>query len=233
MPRIVGPVRRPIALILALSSFLVPGAITLAARQPEAELCVSVAGAPLDVTPDELRDGIVDGSYTITSARPCATSPDGGSAGDDAGPIGTPRPPTKDTGQWVVNPITQDPMTDDAVTATWVFADGSRSAALIVECASRGLTSVRIFWNAYLDLETADITTRVGEGDPVTQAWPLDTNGTSSYYPTDPLAFLASLFGQDRLVAQTQPWNRNEVTLLFPVAGVEQAVANVRTACDW
>jgi hypothetical protein len=230
MQRMSRVVKRVAALSLMVC-LLAPAAITLAARQPEAELCISVAGAPDDVTPDELREGIADGSYAITSVRPCPSDGQGGHEGP--GPAGTPRPPAKGTGQWVVNPIEQDALTDDPITATWLFADGSRSAALIVECISRGVTQVRILWNVYLDLETADITTRIGDQDPVTQAWPLDTNGTSSYYPTDPLAFLATLFGQDRLVAQTQPWNRNEVTLVFPIAGVEEAVANVRTACGW
>ncbi len=219
--------------LLAVALVAGPLATVLAARQPEATLCVVVQGAPTDVTADELTAGIVDGDYIITAVRSCPAHPGPDDDGDGPGVDATAGPPVKDTGQWVVQPITRDPLTDDPVTATWVFADGSRSAALIVECMSLGLTQVRISWNAFLDLATADITTRIADEDPVTQAWPVDETGTSSFYPTDPLAFLASLFGKDRLVAQTKPWNWNEMTLVFPVAGIEQAVANVRTACGW
>lgn len=38
---------------------------------------------------------------------------------------------------------------------------------------------------------------------------------------------------EERLLARAQPWSHDEVTLAFPIAGVEQAVANVRTACGW
>lgn len=213
-----------------------PAAMMLAASRTEASrearLCVVVAGAPADVSADELTQGIIDGSYDIISVRPCAV-PSQQDDGDDDGPDPTPRPPTKATGQWVVNPITIDPLTDDSVTATWVFANGSRSTALYVECVSGGLTQVRIFWGAFLDLQTADITSRIDDEDPVIQSWPLDALGTSSFYPTDPLAFLGSLFGKDRLVAQAKPWNQNELTLVFPITGIEGAVANVRAACDW
>lgn len=225
-------------LLLSLAMLVAsPAATALAASQPDPQrgtrLCVVVLGAHADVSADELAAGIADGTMVITSVRPCAEPPREGPDEDAPDPDVTAGPPAKGTGQWVVNPIEQDPLTDDPITSTWVYADGSRSAALVVECVSRGITQVRIFWNLYLDLETAGITTRIADEEPVTQAWPLDETGTSSYYPTDPLAFLASLFGKDRLVAQTKPWNRNDTTLVFPITGVEDAVANVRTACGW
>jgi hypothetical protein len=124
-------------------------------------------------------------------------------------------------------------VTDEPVTATWVFADGSRSSALIVECLVRGETQVRILWNVYLDMYAVGITSRIDEEPPITQDWPVDANGTSSFYPTDDLAFLSQMFDRTRLVAQVQPWNQDQVTLTFPIAGIESAVTNVRTACGW
>ncbi len=226
------------SLLLSLVLLLaIPAVPALAASQPDAgpetQLCIVVLGASAEVSADELTAGIMDGSMVVTSVRPCAEPPRQGPAPDHPEPDATTKPPAKGTGQWVVNPIEHDPLTDDPVTATWVYADGSRSSALSGECGSRGLTQVRIFWNLYLDLETADITTRIASEDPVIQAWPLDETGTSSFYPTDPLVFLASLFGKDRLVAQTKPWNRDDTTLVFPITGVEEAVANVRAACGW
>lgn len=229
---------RSLLLSLVLVTIL-PPAPASAADASATQLCVAVEGARDEVTPDELTAGIVDGSMVITAVRSCTHPPRPGQDAEDPGeledpgPTATTKPPTKDTGQWVVNPIELDPLTDDPVTATWVYADGSRTAALIVECLSRGVTQVRIFWNLYLDLETAHITSRIGDEEPVTQGWPLDETGTSAFYPLDPLTFLASLFGKDRLVAQTRPWNRNETTLVFPIAGVEAAVSNVREACRW
>jgi len=225
-------------LLLSLVSLVaIPAVTALSASQPdpgaETQLCVSVLGVDTDASAAEVTAGITDGSIVITSVRPCAQPPHQGPDDDVPDPAATTRPPTKGTGQWVVNPIEKDPLSDDPVTATWVFADGSRSAALVVECVTRGITQVRIFWNLYLDLETAGITTRIAAEDPVTQAWPLDETGTSSFYPTDPLVFLGDMFGKDRLVAQTKPWNKNETTLVFPITGVEAAVANVREACGW
>jgi hypothetical protein len=231
-----GPVpeiimRRTILLVVAL---LVTGptAVADAARQPEAQLCVTVVGAPDDVTPEELTEGIVDGSYVVASVRPCARNQ--GPRGDGTPTPDPSAPPlTKDTGQWVVNPIERDPLTDEPVSATWVYADGSSSIALVVQCATRGQTQVYIFWNAFLDLESARITTRIDDQEPLAQGWPVDEPGTSSYYPNDELAFIDDLFGATRLAAQANPWNAEPMTVVFPVAGIEAAVANVRSACGW
>jgi hypothetical protein len=225
-------VRRIIALVLALL-VVGPAAVTQAARQPEAHLCVVVTGAPDDVTPQELAAGIADGSYVITSTRPCAMNQgphgDGGAATPE--PAGGPIP--KDTGQWIVNPIERDPLTDEPVASTWVFADGSNSIALVIRCVSRAQTEVYIFWNAYLEMESASITTRMDDDAPLTQAWPVDAPGTSSFYPTDELVFINDLMGATRLVAKATPWNQEPITVIFPVTGIEAAVANVRSACGW
>ncbi len=222
--------RRILSLALALS-ILVPAAVTHAARQPEAQLCISVVGAPEDVTPQELTDGIADGSYVVSSVRPCANR--GPIAGGAPTPEATTPPITKDTGQWVVNPIERDPLSDEPVTATWVYADGSASIALVIQCATRSQTKVYIFWNAFLDLEQARITTRIDDQEPIALGWPVDEPGTSSYYPNDELRFIEDLFGATRLAAQADPWNGEPITVVFPVAGVEAAVANVRSACGW
>ena len=94
-------------------------------------------------------------------------------------------------------------------------------------------TQVYIFWNSFLDLESARVTTRIDDQELIAQGWPVDEPGTSSYYPTDELAFVGDLFGATRLVAQVTPWNAASMTVVFPVAGVEAAVANVRSACGW
>ena len=61
----------------------------------------------------------------------------------------------------------------------------------------------------------------------------MDEPGTSSYYPQDELAFIEDLFGATRLAAQADPWNAAPMTVVFPVAGIEAAVGNVRSACGW
>ena len=223
--------RRIIALVLA-TLVIGPAAVADAARQPEAHLCVVVTGAPDDVTPEELTEGIADGSYVVTAARPCALNqgPRGGGAST---PDPTTKPPAQATGQWIVNPIEHDPLTDEPIANTWVYADGSNAIALVVRCVSRAQTEVYIFWNAFLDLSAASITTRIDDQVPFTQVWPVDAPGTSSFYPTDELTFLGELFGADRLVANVTPWDQEPITVIFPVAGVEAAVANVRSACGW
>jgi hypothetical protein len=223
--------RRLILLVAAILA-VGPTAIADAARQPEAQLCVTVIGAPDDVTPDELTSGIVDGSYVVASVRPCARDHDPGDGGAPT-PEPTALPPRSDTGQWVVNPIERDPLTDEPVTATWVFADGSSRIALVIQCATRRQTQVYIFWDAFLDLRSARITTRIDDQQPIPQSWPVDEPGTSSYYPNDELAFIGELFGATRLAAQATPWNAEPITVVFPVAGIEAAVANVRSACGW
>jgi type VI secretion system protein VasI len=226
-------VRRFVALFIAFLA-LSPTAVATAARQPAAELCVTVIGAPDDVTAQELTEGIGDGTYTIASVHPCSEEPRPDPRGPKGpGPDPTPAVPTSSTGQWVVNPIETDPLTDESVAGTWVFADGSATVALIVQCLGRGQTKVSIFWTEFLDLTAARITTRIDDEEPATQGWPVDELGTTSYYPTDELAFLGSLFGKSRLVAQTTPWNENPMTVVFPITGIENAVANVRQACGW
>jgi hypothetical protein len=55
----------------------------------------------------------------------------------------------------------------------------------------------------------------------------LDTN-----YGGPDTAFIESLFGETRLVAQLTS-ESGPVTAVFDIAGIEHAVANVRETCGW
>jgi hypothetical protein len=69
--------KRSLVLVLVLLAIGLPSTGSAAPRSGS-RLCVVVLGAPEDVSPGELTQGVQDGSHTVTSVRPCALSPRGG-----------------------------------------------------------------------------------------------------------------------------------------------------------
>ena len=47
------------------------------------------------------------------------------------------------------------------------------------------------------------------------------------------IPFIRSLFGGERLYLRATPFNENRVEMVFPIAGLEEAIAPLRAACNW
>jgi len=47
------------------------------------------------------------------------------------------------------------------------------------------------------------------------------------------IPFIRGLFGGERLYLRATPFNENRVEMVFPIAGLEEAIAPLRAACNW
>jgi type VI secretion system protein VasI len=139
-------------------------------------------------------------------------------------------------GEWQVE-TEINPM-DDSRTVTMILLSSSgergyRGAPVLVLRCQSNRTDVYINWRDFLGSDDIRVTTRIGSEEPVTRRWSLSTDKTASFYRGSDVEFIQSMFGAERLVAQTIPYNSDPVTAIFNITGLEMAVAELRAACDW
>lgn len=210
--------------VLALAGVMMVPA-PAAAQSPEVAtsrvLCITVTGAPDAVTPGSLLAGLLNGSISLDAVGDCPPSPT-----ETPQPVGV-------TGAWIVGEIERDPLTDEPTAAAGLFAEDENGVGLVIRCRPGKETEAFINWGEYLGSDPPRVTTRLDDDEPKERTWNASTDSRSTFYPLDPIEFIESLFGRRRLVAQTTPFNEAPKTVVFTLAGVEEAVANVREACGW
>jgi hypothetical protein len=170
------------------------------------------------------------GEILVTGVVPC----DGASA-----PPASPAPVSDGgTGAWVVGPIEENPVTGELrASASLSAAEGTvwfgDPYTLTITC-DLGITDVIVTWLWNLGPERlVDVDTRIGDAEFTTEPWLNDGQATS--YGRDDVAFIESLFGETRLAQQVgvPELGTEKAVAVFDISGIENAVANVREACDW
>ena len=138
------------------------------------------------------------------------------------------------TGDWLVD-VDVNPI-DDSTTVTLILeaSEGSSSYGdpiyILARCMS-GDTDVFISWDDYLGRE-ANVLTRVGDDQAVTQRWSMSTDQTATFHP-QPINFLKELMTSTQLVAQITPYNESPTTAIFKINGLSEAVEPLRQECGW
>ena len=107
-----------------------------------------------------------------------------------------------------------------------------RPITLILRCRSNK-TELFINWQDYLGRDTTHVTTRIGSGDAETKSWGLSTDNEATFYPNNDVRFIKELLGNDRLVAQTTPFNESPITAIFNISGLNEAITPLRDECEW
>jgi type VI secretion system protein VasI len=140
-------------------------------------------------------------------------------------------------GDWDIGDLEQDPLTDEATAIAMLEAESGANRfgtpiGLLIRC-SNGSTELFIAWQDYLGSDSPRVQSRIGDAKPSDMRWNLSTSSDSTFYPKDAVAFVKSMFGESQFVAQTQPYSEGNVTAVFNITGIEEAVVNVREACGW
>jgi type VI secretion system protein VasI len=144
--------------------------------------------------------------------------------------------PTKGTGKWSSSSET-NPVDDSTTVVLSLTADEGRSRmmgepiVLIIRCRSNK-TELYINWNDYLG-EDVKVLTRVGDSAAVKKLWSVSTNRQSSFYFGSPIEFIKTLIGADRLVAQVTPYQESQVTAIFDIRGLAEAIKPLQATCGW
>lgn len=202
---------------------------TATARPVDTPLCLVVRAAPdIDLeNPVVVQTQIATGAIEVTDVVPC-----------DGAAEPTAAPPAGDTGMWVVGDIETDPLTDAPTAVLSLDASSGANAfgnaiTLVIRC-SNGDTELYAVWGDYLGSDTlVSVDTRVGDDEVSHDLWSSSTDNTATFYWGDVVPFVRRLMAADRLVLKTTPYNASPVTAVFDLAGMENALANVREACDW
>ncbi|WP_141502406.1 hypothetical protein, partial [Rhizobium sp. J15] len=146
-------------------------------------------------------------------------------------------------GKWTVSEEV-DPMTDQKIIRLLVRAD-DQEVALSIAC-SKESAWVHVFWGDFLggerfdkisgqegeQYEVKDVTYRIGKGTPVTdEMLVLDDRTTTQVGDAD--GFVEKVRTANRLVLQTQPYNKNLKTAVFDTTGLTEILKAKRPECDW
>ena len=153
----------------------------------------------------------------------------------DTKPQTKPKPAKSLTGEWVVRER-KDPMDDSAfVTLNNKSIDsvdewGNR-ATLIVQC-SGGTLVVGINWGGYIGFEgRLKVSWRLGNGGVREANWIIGVGNEVTIAPW-PNKMLDELTKTDRFTARVHPESSRNITAVFDVAGLDQALLPVSEACD-
>ncbi len=223
---------------LTAALVLIAGSLPAAGQSATVEvpLCLVVRAAPdVDLeNPVVVQTQIATGAIEVTDVVPC-----------DGAPEPTDAPPAGDTGAWIVGEIETDPMTDEPVANSGLLASSGTSSdgtpiMLGVACTAAGTTRLAIGWHDYLGSDSlVEVQMRIDDGTASSELWSLLDNGEITIY-TDPSSFsddavdmIMRLTGASRLVVQVRTFANGTTTATFDLAGMENAIANVREACDW
>lgn len=60
-----------------------------------------------------------------------------------------------------------------------------------------------------------------------------DNEALGLWQGADAIPWLRKVFGHDRLLIRAMPYNESEVTMEFPISGLEEAIKPLRAACNW
>jgi type VI secretion system protein VasI len=105
------------------------------------------------------------------------------------------------------------------------------SPTLVLRCKERK-TVAYIDWEAYLGLDETRVLTRIDDQPASRTSWSISTDRKASFHE-QPIAFIKSLLGHQRLVSEVTPYGENPVLVTFSIAGLNQAIGPLRETCGW
>lgn len=102
---------------------------------------------------------------------------------------------------------------------------------LVLRCKSKQM-DLYVVWHDPVrhDLE---IVSRVGKDEAEVRRWSISTDGRASFYPNNPISFIKRLKNTDRFIVQATPMNKNPVTAIFDLSGLQDAVKPLQSGCHW
>lgn len=102
---------------------------------------------------------------------------------------------------------------------------------LVVRCMENK-TSLIVLWNRYLGLNSTEVTIRVDSEKAQTSSWLIST-ANDAVFSQKPISLAKSLFGKKKLLVKITPYGSNPITVTFNLAGLEQEIKPLRSACSW
>lgn len=222
----------PVAIVTAvavLGGTIPAAAQTATARPVDTPLCLTVRAAPdVDLeNPVVVQTQIATGAIEVTDVVPC-----------DGAAAPTAAPPTGDTGAWIVGEIETDPMSDMPTTSTFIYSESGTNSSgegivFAIRCRDAETSAIAV-WGDYMGSDDyVSVDTRIDDGPVESDLWGMSDTNNAAFYQGDAIALVRQLIDGDRLVIRAIPFGESAITAVFDLAGLDNALVNVREACGW
>lgn len=216
---------------LGLAAAMVIAATPVVAQEPAPNLCLQVdAPAELDtVEAWQVPQLIASGEIAVLAVVDCEARDDAPSEPSLTGEF---------VGVWWITDIVHgvsgtETLAMAATEAQTGTSDTGQPYNLVIRC-SDGEIDVIVTWNESIEAEFPVVETIVGSAAAESQPWGRSVDEDSTFYPgTSVRPFLESLAGETSLIVRTTPEGSEPWVADFAIDDIDNALANVRTACDW
>lgn len=94
-------------------------------------------------------------------------------------------------------------------------------------------TEVFVSWEVYLGIDTTDVLQRLDDERARTRAWSISTDHEATFYPGSDIGFVRELMSHKKLLLQVTPYGESPVRATFSLAGLENALVELRKSCGW
>jgi type VI secretion system protein VasI len=137
------------------------------------------------------------------------------------------------TGKWnlseEIDPLYGTPTVIIALDSEKGTSTRGKPIKLIIRCKD-GRTEAYTRWTEYLGRE-AFLTTRLGTGEVTNYHWNISTDNQAAFYPGNPKNFIEQLRRVDTFIAEVRPYDKDPITAVFFLKGLESALAPIQAAC--
>lgn len=139
-------------------------------------------------------------------------------------------------GKWWTQTNT-DPLNDKAVHIASLSAESGRgrfgdAIGMVIRCKDNK-TEMYINWESFLGMDGARITHRVGKEQAISSNWSVSTDHKASFFPGSPVPTLKRMLTETSFVANVTPYSESPITATFDLTGIEGALAEIRSGCNW
>jgi hypothetical protein len=222
---------RTFAALFAAATVLTTVASPIAAQEPAPNLCLQVdTPAELDtVEAWQIPQLIASGEIAVLAVVDCEPLDEASSEPALTGDF---------FGVWWITDIVNGYSGTETIAMAATEAQTGTSQTgqpynLVIRC-SDGQVDLMVTWNDVIEAESPVVETMVGSMAAESQMWGRSVDGTSTFYPGEAVRpFLESLSGETSLVIRTTPDGSDPWVADFAIDDIENALVNVRTACDW
>lgn len=107
----------------------------------------------------------------------------------------------------------------------------NKPAILHIKCAENK-TALYVTYNGFISTHDVPVITRIDNNKAQTTEWSVTTDH-QGIWRNQPIPFIKSLIGKDKLLVEVTPYSENPQMREFPITGLDEAIKPVREICRW
>ncbi|WP_375056644.1 type VI secretion system-associated protein TagO [Zobellella sp. DQSA1] len=105
---------------------------------------------------------------------------------------------------------------------------------LYIRCMEN-TTSLYVIWNAFIGVDVTEVTYRIDDGKAVKKIWDVSTDhkSTGLWIGSKSIPLIKEMLGSERFVVRVIPYASSPETAIFPIAGLQSWINEIRSLCSW